>query len=290
MSTYAAASIVSWTGTPDKGWAVVSLPEAVRERLIGLAKPGSPVGVDPAEAAAKDDENLEKVRLSFVQLRHRSTGGLVWVSQQQASIHGLTNWRLRGARLRPSTQLPAGRRGRARQDHRGGVHHPRASAVWQGRAFLILVPAAVLRQWQEELAEKISLRSIASKVENSSAQITDRFRPQALLGMPFQSCWPRSHLARRRDRFREVLTSGPWDMVLLDEAHHARRQGGKPNGTPNQLLKLLHGMRDEQSKGPLPGHRDPDADAPPRGMGPCRVAGPPRSVGERRRSSSFATS
>src|SRR5262249_39056408 len=56
-----------------------------------------------------------------------------------------------------------------------------------------------------------------------------------------------SHLARRRDRQREVLASAPWDLVVVDEAHHARRQGSKPNATPNQLLTLLHEMRRENA-------------------------------------------
>ena len=35
-----------------------------------------------------------------------------------------------------------------------------------------------------------------------------------------------SHLMRRRDRQSELLeTAEPWDLVVLDEAHHARRKG-----------------------------------------------------------------
>ncbi len=36
-----------------------------------------------------------------------------------------------------------------------------------------------------------------------------------------------SHLMRRRDRAAELLSGvEPWDLVVLDEAHHARRGGG----------------------------------------------------------------
>ena len=30
-----------------------------------------------------------------------------------------------------------------------------------------------------------------------------------------------AHLARRRDRRKQILDAGPWDVVLVDEAHHA---------------------------------------------------------------------
>ena len=52
-----------------------------------------------------------------------------------------------------------------------------------------------------------------------------------------------SHLARRRSRRDEVLAAGPWDVVFVDEAHHAGRAGSKAKGTPNTLLRLLQDMK-----------------------------------------------
>lgn len=52
-----------------------------------------------------------------------------------------------------------------------------------------------------------------------------------------------SHLARRRSRRAEVLAAKPWDVVLVDEAHHAWRRGSKPTDTPNSLLALLVEMK-----------------------------------------------
>jgi hypothetical protein len=40
-----------------------------------------------------------------------------------------------------------------------------------------------------------------------------------------------------------VVDAGPWDIVLVDEAHHARRRGSKPTDTPNSLLMLLQEMK-----------------------------------------------
>lgn len=56
-----------------------------------------------------------------------------------------------------------------------------------------------------------------------------------------------SHLARRADRRAQLLAAGPWDVVLVDEAHHAGRRGLKASGTLNTLLALLQTMRDAES-------------------------------------------
>jgi hypothetical protein len=50
-----------------------------------------------------------------------------------------------------------------------------------------------------------------------------------------------SHLARRRDHQELVLAAGPWDLVIVDEAHHARRQGTADltRRVEGRLLELL---------------------------------------------------
>jgi SNF2 family DNA or RNA helicase len=56
-----------------------------------------------------------------------------------------------------------------------------------------------------------------------------------------------SHLARRRERRDQIIQAGPWDIVLVDEAHHARRSGSKATDTPNTLLALLQTMQMNRS-------------------------------------------
>ncbi len=56
-----------------------------------------------------------------------------------------------------------------------------------------------------------------------------------------------SHLMRRRDRAAELLSGAePWDLVVLDEAHHARRASGGlgTDQRPNQLLRLMLSLRE----------------------------------------------
>ncbi len=54
-----------------------------------------------------------------------------------------------------------------------------------------------------------------------------------------------SQLMRRRERQGELLEQAqPWDLVVIDEAHHARRKSpGQPTeGAANLLLRLAQGL------------------------------------------------
>jgi len=99
------------------------------------------------------------------------------------------------------------------------------------KRILILAPKAVLKQWQIELREKFNLNwpiydgrklvwypSPAWRGENE--RVVDRHQwhhePVVIAS---------SHLMRRRDRAAALLEEAePWDLVVLDEAHHARRR------------------------------------------------------------------
>ena len=51
---------------------------------------------------------------------------------------------------------------------------------------------------------------------------------------------------RRTDRAEVLLDEAePWDLLVLDEAHHARRcgAGSQKEGGPNTLLKLMQGLK-----------------------------------------------
>lgn len=114
------------------------------------------------------------------------------------------------------------------------------------RRALLLVPKSILRQWQEELYEKLVLD--IPRYENGrwiDVRGHDVESPSNS-DNPWNQ-WPivlaSSQLAKQRQRRRELLSAEPWDLVLVDEAHHARRRSsGK--GAPNQLLQLLAGHGD----------------------------------------------
>ena len=110
------------------------------------------------------------------------------------------------------------------------------------RRALILAPKSVLRQWQEELYEKVvlnvplydggELHDVFGRVLPTSGAIWGSF-PLILAS---------SQLVKRRERQSQLLEAEPWDLIIVDEAHHARRKGfATDRHRPNRLLELLEG-------------------------------------------------
>ena len=123
-----------------------------------------------------------------------------------------------------------------------------------GRAkrVLILAPKAILAQWQIELREKFNLNW---PIYDGHRIV--RYPSPALHGKHEREVdrdgWHKepiviasSHLMRRRDRASALLEDAePWDLIVLDEAHHARRRaaGSAQEGGPNALLQLMQGLK-----------------------------------------------
>ena len=109
---------------------------------------------------------------------------------------------------------------------------------------LILAPASVQPQWQEELREKFNLHFWSY----SKGKFKDCY---GQTNKPVLNPWntqdlvlASSHLVRRTERIEELLTAEPWDLVILDEAHHARRKSPQQRkDTPNRLLQLMRQLR-----------------------------------------------
>ncbi|MYC43068.1 MAG: DEAD/DEAH box helicase, partial [Acidimicrobiaceae bacterium] len=111
---------------------------------------------------------------------------------------------------------------------------------------LLLVPASVLIQWQEELSEKFLLD--IPRLDKGDLVWADGRRHKAASGSG--SVWrsapvllASSHLARRREHRTALTTGAAWDLVFVDEAHHARRRGTKASDAPNQMLATLTAMK-----------------------------------------------
>ena len=123
----------------------------------------------------------------------------------------------------------------------------------RARRILILAPKAVLRQWQIELREKFNLNWPIYDGRKLSW-----YQSPALQGVHEREVGPRewhresvviasSHLLRRRDRAAVLLEEAkPWDLVVLDEAHHARRRaaGSAREGGANALLRLMRELKE----------------------------------------------
>jgi SNF2 family DNA or RNA helicase len=122
----------------------------------------------------------------------------------------------------------------------------------KAKRILILAPKAVLRQWQIELREKFNLNwpiydgkrlvwypSPAMRGHDWQFVESDKWHAQ-----PFVIA--SSQLMRRESRADQLLKAEPWDIVVLDEAHHARRRSGGvgPDVRPNKLLRLMRSLKD----------------------------------------------
>ncbi len=126
-----------------------------------------------------------------------------------------------------------------------------ASLAGRAKRILVMAPKAVVRQWQIELREKFNLNwpiydgqklswdpSPAWKGHNERPVSRADWHKEPVVLVS-------SHLLRRADRQPEVLGAEPWDLIILDEAHHARRRGAgtAQEGGPNALLGLMRGLK-----------------------------------------------
>ena len=110
---------------------------------------------------------------------------------------------------------------------------------------LILVPKSVLVQWQEELYEKFVLNiprydgHTFYDVFGRALKVPNGTNPWDAHPVFLAS----SHLAKRRERQDQLREAQPWQLVVVDEAHHARRKDflNREQYRPNRLLELLQG-------------------------------------------------
>lgn len=123
----------------------------------------------------------------------------------------------------------------------------------KAKRILIMAPKNVCRQWQIELREKFNLNwpiydgqklnwypSPILRGQHERAVGRDDWHKEPIVIAS-------SHLLRRGDRQRELLEAAePWDLIVLDEAHHARRRGAGTAGEsgPNALLRLMRRLVD----------------------------------------------
>ncbi len=120
------------------------------------------------------------------------------------------------------------------------------------RRILVMAPKGVLIQWQNELYEKFNLdvpiydgQKLTRRLAYGRQGPRERkVEPGEWHKEPFVLC--SSQLMRRCDRAGELLEAEPWDLLVLDEAHHARRKsaGTPQEGGPNTLLRLMQELKD----------------------------------------------
>ena len=238
-----------WNERPDEGWAVIPLPVAVRKHLLTHAPDAPPLHPAPKPADKPTPQQIQEAWDRLGELSRAPLSG-DYTAAGTAAVEPLPHQaRLveRVVRTWPRGYVFADEVGLGKTIEVGLVLRELLLSGWASKA-LVLVPASVLGQWQEELHDKISLdvpRYTGTGFEDRhGAPVATA--PEANPWSAFPIVLASSHLARRKSRRQQLLDAGPWDVVVVDEAHHARRRGSKPNSTPNSLLSLLLDMRDRE--------------------------------------------
>jgi SNF2 family DNA or RNA helicase len=88
---------------------------------------------------------------------------------------------------------------------------------------LVITPAGLVQQWQEELEHKFGLPTVTA---DSSGWRADRVQRPVVLA---------SIAAARRDPLMSLLSADPWDLVIVDEAHRVRG----PRSASGRLARAL---------------------------------------------------
>ena len=93
------------------------------------------------------------------------------------------------------------------------------------RRSLLLVPAGILQQWQDELREKGGL--LVPRLEGQTTLVWPDGQAEHTLDLAAALQQPLLLMSREMARLEQnasvILGAAPWDLVLLDEAHAARR-------------------------------------------------------------------
>lgn len=111
---------------------------------------------------------------------------------------------------------------------------------------LLLVPAGLLKQWQDELREKGGLlvpRWESGFLHQPDGEKKPMEASVALAASPLMLM--SREWARLEGNRKTLLAALPWDLILLDEAHAARRKGNEEGGfnSGNLLLSLLRDLQ-----------------------------------------------
>ncbi|MBW1961242.1 MAG: DEAD/DEAH box helicase family protein [Deltaproteobacteria bacterium] len=217
---------------------VVTLPEAVRENLLRIGhKVDNPIEIDGTSARAPvvaPPSALEQLRFALIKDGPKLPGGR-YVGIETAPVEPWPHQEVVARRLVetwPYSYLLCDEVGLGKTIEAGlAIRSLYLSGLV--RRVLIAPPASLTRQWQREMASKFFLPftralsgtsvrhelifPVESIVDNNSIYSPDL----AIVS---------TALVSRRDRQTELQTTEPFDIVLVDEAHYARRKNPK-NGT-----------------------------------------------------------
>jgi ERCC4-related helicase len=241
-----------WVGD-DPQLLVLPLPKAVREFLSRFEPPDGPPQRDPLEIIEPQPTIAEEdclAALRFLEAPSMPGGERLVLEPLWADgrpLHLFPHQERvvsRATREFPQSFLFCDEVGLGKTIE-GGVSL--RSLLIQGRVkrVLIIAPRSLIRQWMEELREKLALTAwfYDGKILKD---VGGRIRTANLATDEEGILIVSRHLIARSDRRSEVFDiPSPWDLVIVDEAHAARKRVFG-QAEPNQLLDLLQEMKKRQ--------------------------------------------
>jgi superfamily II DNA or RNA helicase len=241
----------------EAGWMTVPLPEAVRRELVRLA-PAEPPLEEPSLLPTSEGDARLRWLVQFVRdapyLVHKG-----WrVGVETAPVRPFPHQRMVAYDVLdrfPCRRLLADEVGLGKTIEAGFVLRSLLLSGWVRRC-LILVPRSLARQWQEELRERFE---IDAPFYDGSRFVWFGYPQDRYQDVPQEGPWQAypvviasAQMVRRPERAQTLLEAAPWDLVIVDEAHHARRRDflDLQRYRPNRLLQLLEHLR-ERTRGLL---------------------------------------
>ena len=222
----------------------VTLPEALKQKLIKLAPPEPPV-TEPTDALARRRAAMlwrfiaEAPYLESGASACEATSPIdLWPHQRVVIEEASAAW--------PDGRMLCDEVGMGKTIEATMVLRRLMAGRGVARA-LLLLPAGLTAQWQEELREKGGL--VVPRLQGLDTLIWPDGRTEHLRGLAAaleQDLLIMSRETARTDANANILLAAPtWDLVLMDEAHAARR-GKQEEGEFNSATLLLNLLRQLQ--------------------------------------------
>ncbi|MDE0674869.1 MAG: helicase-related protein [bacterium] len=240
-----------WEGRHPK-WTTLSIPEAARQKLLAYKTDKVPQR-DPEEG--EKEERLDIDREAVIAAWLADVPHMLGMDGRLGQTAAVRPWPHQSRVAQdviatfPQRYLLADEVGLGKTIEVGLILRD-LTLSQKVRRCLILAPASVRRQWQGELREKFGMTVPVYDGHDLLHGAGPEESIEVLNGSPPWDTAPimimSSQLARRTER-RKALWEGPqWDLVVIDEAHHARRKDflNRNLRRPNRLLELLEGVDD----------------------------------------------
>ena len=241
-----------WNGG-DPQLLVLSLPKAVMERLVSFSPREKPPARDPMDERGELDPIPLKDRMEaqfFLDAPLKPRGHTLvfdplWADGQPFRPYPHQERVIQKAVMKfPQSFLFCDEVGLGKTIEAGAALRA-LLLTGELKRILLICPRGLVRQWMEELREKLALTAwfydghILTDVGGRTRPVIKPLEEEGIIIVS-------RHLIARLDRRSEALSANqPWDLVIVDEAHAARQKVFGDN-EPNQFLSLLQDLKQQK--------------------------------------------